>query len=136
MEYADSGDIAQLIENQKKSGKHFTEDEVLFYFVQILLAMKHVHDHKILHRDLKGQNIFLHKITTADGKQRRMVKLGDFGVSKILSSTIDSAKTAVGTPYYLSPEICSAKGYNNKSDVWSLGCILYELCTMQHVFEA
>ncbi|CAL6051499.1 Kinase [Hexamita inflata] len=136
MEYADGGDIHQLIEDQKKSGVPMPEDQIMFYFVQILLALKHVHDKKTLHRDLKGQNIFLNKLHAADGKVRLQVKLGDFGVSKVLQSTLEQAQTAVGTPYYLSPEICNQKGYNNKSDVWSLGCILYELCTQQHVFYA
>jgi len=64
------------------------------------------------------------------------MKVGDFGVSKILSSTVECARTAIGTPYYLSPELCNNQGYNNKSDIWALGCILYELCTLNHTFEA
>ena len=65
-----------------------------------------------------------------------MVKLGDFGIARVLKNTQELASTAIGTPYYLSPEICENKPYNNKSDVWSLGCILYELCTLKHAFEA
>ena len=68
--------------------------------------------------------------------QKKVCKLGDFGVSKILNSTLECARTAIGTPYYLSPELCNNSGYNNKSDIWSLGCILYEICTLQHTFEA
>lgn len=64
------------------------------------------------------------------------VKIGDFGVSRVLSATLETAKTQVGTPYYLSPEIASNKGYNSKTDVWSLGCVLYEMCTLNHVFSA
>ena len=90
--------------------------------------MKHVHDRKVLHRDLKTQNVFL----TADGRCR----LGDFGVSKVLSGTHHLASTAVGTPYYLSPEICENREYDHKSDVWSLGCVLYELCSGAHPFDA
>ena len=74
-----------------------TEDEVLDRFTQICLSIKHVHDKKILHRDLKSQNIFLTK--------KGLVKLGDFGISRVLSNTKSKAKTVVGTPYYLSPEI-------------------------------
>lgn len=57
-------------------------------------------------------------------------------MAKILNNTLECAKTVIGTPYYLSPEICNNTGYNNKSDIWALGCILYELCTLQHVFDA
>jgi NIMA (never in mitosis gene a)-related kinase len=98
------------------------------WFTEILLGMKHVHDRKVLHRDLKTQNVFL----TADGRCR----LGDFGVSKVLNGTHNLASTAVGTPYYLSPEICVNKKYDHKSDVWSLGCVLYELCSGAHPFDA
>jgi NIMA (never in mitosis gene a)-related kinase 1/4/5 len=90
--------------------------------------MKYVHDRKILHRDLKTQNIFL----TANGD----IKIGDFGIARVLQDTLDCAQTAIGTPYYLSPEICQEKPYNQKSDIWSLGCILYELVTLKHAFDA
>lgn len=98
--------------------------------------MKHVHSKRTIHRDIKAPNIFLKKVTTMDNKIRLQVKVGDFGVAKVLTSTIECAKTVIGTPYYLSPEICNNRGYNSKSDVWALGCILYELCTLQHVFDA
>jgi len=65
-----------------------------------------------------------------------MIKLGDFGIARVLKHTMECAKTVVGTPYYLSPEICENKPYNHKSDVWSAGCILYELCVQKHAFEA
>jgi len=92
------------------------------------LALKYVHDRKILHRDLKTQNIFL----TSKGE----IKIGDFGIARVLQSTYDYAQTAIGTPYYLSPEICQEKPYNQKSDIWSLGCILYEVITLKHAFDA
>ena len=65
-----------------------------------------------------------------------MIKIGDFGVSKKLENTDDLAKTSLGTPYYISPEICQGKPYNNKSDVWMLGCVLYELMTLERAFNA
>lgn len=64
------------------------------------------------------------------------IKIGDLGVARELNQTHNMAHTVVGTPYYLSPELCEEKPYNNKSDIWSLGCVLYELCTFQHPFEA
>ena len=64
------------------------------------------------------------------------MQLGDFGIARVLNSTVELARTCIGTPYYLSPEICENKPYNNKSDIWALGCVLYELCTLKHAFEA
>ena len=87
-----------------------------------------MHGHNILHRDLKTLNIFLTK--------ENKVKIGDLGVAKILESLENFATSKVGTPYYLSPEVCEDRPYNNKSDIWSLGCILYELCALKHPFEA
>lgn len=128
MEYADNGDLSEEIRKSLNNNQHFDEDKILNWFVQICLALKHLHDRKILHRDLKNQNIFLLKDNTA--------KLGDFGIAKMLSSTSQMSNTAIGTPYYLSPEICQGKAYNMKSDIWSLGCILYELCTLHHPFDS
>lgn len=126
MDYCEGGDLFKRINTQK--GILFPEEKILDWFVQICLALKHVHDRKILHRDIKSQNIFL----TKDGT----VQLGDFGIARVLNSTVELARTCIGTPYYLSPEICENKPYNNKSDIWALGCVLYEMCTLKHAFEA
>ncbi|ETE70801.1 Serine/threonine-protein kinase Nek5, partial [Ophiophagus hannah] len=126
MEYCDGGDLMKRINMQH--GVLFDEDKILGWFVQIALGLKHIHDRKILHRDIKTQNIFL----SSNGIT---AKLGDFGIARMLNNTMDFASTCVGTPYYLSPEICENKPYNNKTDIWSLGCVLYELCTLKHPFE-
>ncbi|NWY59863.1 NEK5 kinase, partial [Chionis minor] len=123
MEYCDGGDLMKRINMQH--GVLFDEDQILSWFVQISLGLKHIHDKKILHRDVKTQNIFL----SNNGK---VAKLGDFGIARQLNSTMEFAHTCVGTPYYLSPEICENRPYNNKTDVWSLGCVLYELCALKH----
>jgi hypothetical protein len=128
MDYADGGDLSGAISRRKKSHSPFSESEVMNMFVQICLALKHVHYQKILHRDLKAQNIFLTK--------KGVVKLGDFGIAKVLDSTGDVARTQIGTPYYLSPEICEDKPYGKKSDVWSLGCVLYEIAALDLPFQA
>jgi NIMA (never in mitosis gene a)-related kinase 1/4/5 len=125
MDFADGGDLYSRVKNQ--NGVNFPEAQILDWFVQICLAMKHVHDRKTLHRDIKTQNIFM----TKSG----MIKLGDFGIARVLRNTFEQARTCIGTPYYLSPEICENKPYNNKSDVWSMGCVLYELTTLRHAFE-
>ncbi len=80
-------------------------------------------------RDIKSQNIFL-------TSGQRVVKLGDFGIARILAGTHDYARTCVGTPYYLSPEVWENRPYDSKSDLWALGCVLYEMATLKHAFEA
>lgn len=92
------------------------------------MSLEYIHGRKVLHRDLKSQNIFLTGNNT--------VKLGDFGISKVLENTNGAAMTVVGTPYYMSPEVCQNHPYTFKSDVWALGCVLYELCTLKHAFSA
>ncbi|XP_078078445.1 serine/threonine-protein kinase Nek3 isoform X2 [Mustelus asterias] len=126
MEYCDGGDLTQKLLRQKE--KLLSEEMVLNLFVQICLGMKHIHDKRVLHRDIKSKNIFL----TKNG----VVKLGDFGSAHLLNSPMAFAHTYVGTPYYVSPEIWENKPYNNKSDIWALGCVLYELCTLQHPFQS
>ncbi|XP_044143250.1 serine/threonine-protein kinase Nek3 [Bufo gargarizans] len=126
MEYCDRGDLLETIKLQR--GKLFPEHTVLHWFVQICLAIQHVHEKRVLHRDIKSKNIFL--------TQRRTIKLGDFGSARVLSSPMAYACTYVGTPYYVPPEIWENLPYNNKSDIWSLGCVLYEICTLKHPFQA
>uniref|UniRef100_A0A094ZI16 non-specific serine/threonine protein kinase n=1 Tax=Schistosoma haematobium TaxID=6185 RepID=A0A094ZI16_SCHHA len=145
MEYCDQGDLYTKI--NKQNGVLMPEslvmlffitflslyinqyfNKILDYFVQICLALKHIHDRMILHRDIKTQNVFL----TSKGR----LKLGDFGIAKVLNHTLDLARTCIGTPYYLSPEICENKPYDHKSDIWALGCVLYEMTTLKHAFEA
>ncbi|NXJ11209.1 NEK3 kinase, partial [Odontophorus gujanensis] len=126
MEYCDDGDLMQKIKHQR--GKLFPEDTILCWFVQMCLGVKHIHDKRVLHRDIKSKNVFL----TQNGK----IKLGDFGSARLLAHPVSYACTYVGTPYYVPPEIWENMPYNNKSDIWSLGCILYELCTLRHPFQA
>ncbi|KAK3267216.1 hypothetical protein CYMTET_24218 [Cymbomonas tetramitiformis] len=125
MEYADNGSLFQHIQRAKAP---FSEQEILSYTAQLVLALDHLHTARILHRDLKTKNVFMTK--------KGQIKLGDFGLSKMLGSQTSFAQSAVGTPYYLSPELCEGKPYNHKSDVWALGCVLYELATFKHAFDA
>ena len=125
-EYADGGDLSLAIKNQRK--EYFKESQILDYFTQICLAIKHIHGKHIIHRDLKSQNIFLTKTG--------LVKLGDFGIAKNLNCTWQKAKTMIGTPYYLSPEIVNNKPYSFKSDIWSLGVLLYEMMALKMPFDA
>ena len=125
LRYCDGGDLLGHVKSQ--AGKVLDENYVLDLFVQLCLAIKHVHDRKIIHRDIKTENVFL-------SSRKRVVKLGDFGIAKVLESTLQQARTSIGTPYYLSPEICQGKLYNFKSDIWSLGVVLYELCALRCPF--
>ena len=126
MEYCAGGDLRAII--NQRNGVFFREERILDWFTQLCLAVKYMHDKNILHRDIKSQNIFL----TQTGK----IKLGDFGISKTLDCSKDLANTCIGTPYYMSPEICTNKPYNSKSDIWALGCVLYEMAALKHPFQA
>ncbi|GMH45985.1 hypothetical protein BSKO_13949 [Bryopsis sp. KO-2023] len=125
MEYAEGGTLQDLI---KKQDGPVPEDMIWKVFMQVLQALHYIHSKKILHRDIKSMNIFLDRKST--------VKLGDLGVARIMSAQTDFVTTMVGTPYYLSPEQCENKPYNDKSDVWALGVVMYECCTKKHPFDA
>ncbi|XP_068041858.1 serine/threonine-protein kinase Nek2 isoform X1 [Anomalospiza imberbis] len=132
MEYCDGGDLASLIAKCAKERHFLDESFVLRVLTQLTLALKECHRRSdgavTVHRDLKPANVFL------DGKQN--VKLGDFGLARILHHDTSFATTFVGTPYYMSPEQMNYLSYNEKSDIWSLGCIVYELCALSPPFTA
>lgn len=121
MEFCDGGDLSDVITRAKN--QLFRESKILHYFVQMSLGLQFMHSNRILHRDLKTQNIFL----LGNGR----LVLGDLGICKVLEGTTDFAKTCIGTPYYMSPEIFKNKPYNHKSDIWALGCVLYEMVTLK-----
>ncbi|CEM18804.1 unnamed protein product [Vitrella brassicaformis CCMP3155] len=134
MDYCEGGDLYKKISAQRQTNRPFPERTIIRWFTQLCLALKHVHERHILHRDLKSQNIFLTgKGGRGPGAER--IKLGDFGIARVLQHTQDYARTAIGTPYYLSPEICQERPYSYKSDI-CLGCVLYECCTLRHAFDA
>ena len=126
MEFCEGGDLSNHIRNQM--GRPLTENKIWKFFIQSCMGLDYIHKRKILHRDIKSMNIFLSKDED--------IRIGDLGVAKMLCETANFAHTMVGTPYYLSPEMCEERPYNEKSDVWALGCVLYELCTQKHPFEA
>ena len=126
MTYCDAGDLHSLLKRQ--NGELLPERICLQMFAQLAFAVKHIHCRRIIHRDLKTSNVFL--------MSNGLIKLGDFGISRILDRTKELARTMVGTPYYLSPEILAEQGYGFKSDIWSLGVVLYEMTTLKHPFDA
>ncbi|KAG8921069.1 G2-specific serine/threonine protein kinase, partial [Tulasnella sp. 417] len=149
MEYCGGGDLGRVLAKARKQNKPLAEDRVWRYFHQLLLALDHCHypatsqtipsssgggssseppvrrTQQVLHRDLKPENVF---VTNDDN-----LKLGDFGLSKMMGPSA-LTNTYVGTPYYMSPEMLMEKSYDMKSDIWSLGCLIYELCALQPPF--
>ena len=178
-EFCNAKDLAYEVKVMKKTKKLFPENVIWTWFLQISAAVKHIHDRKILHRDIKTANIFLHM---TDPKGWPVCRLGDFGISKgacnrtdaalccrsaclrrhrcscdcalapadstcaphplhlppatALEATNALARSHVGTPYYMSPELCENKPYSYKSDVWSVGVVLYELASLRQPFGA
>ncbi|XP_030864854.1 serine/threonine-protein kinase Nek11 isoform X5 [Gorilla gorilla gorilla] len=124
-EYCEGRDLDDKIQEYKQAGKIFPENQIIEWFIQLLLGVDYMHERRILHRDLKSKNIFL---------KNNLLKIGDFGVSRLLMGSCDLATTLTGTPHYMSPEALKHQGYDTKSDIWSLACILYEMCCMNHAF--
>jgi len=129
MDYCAGGDLRDRLDVCARSGEHLPESTVLSLFAQMLMGIAYVHRQKILHRDLKTSNMLL-------DSDHRTVKIGDFGIARILESTIAVAVTMLGTPFYMSPEVCKGEPYREKSDMWSMGCVLYEMCMLRHAFES
>lgn len=143
MEFCKKGDLSKLLKIYKEKNLEavekldiltnnsynyaLKEEKIWYIFSQLCIGIHYLHSKKILHRDLKTQNILI--------TDNNIFKIGDLGVAKVLSHTT-FAKTFVGTPYYLSPEICEEKPYNEKSDIWALGCCVYQMATFNHPFNA
>lgn len=124
MDFADEGDLDSKVKTHQKNKTMFPETEIWSYLIQMLQGMKALHSAKIMHRDLKAANVFV---------QSGVLKLGDLNVSKLIKKQ-ENKHTQTGTPYYASPEVWSDKPYDYKCDIWSVGCIIYELCCFKPPF--
>ncbi len=127
MDFAGGGDLSQKIKECKKLKKRIPEALIIKYFYQLTVALHELHIRKIIHRDLKTANVMI-------DQDDQSVKLGDMNVSKVVKNIF--AYTQTGTPYYASPEVWRDDPYNTKTDIWSLGCVLFELCMLRPPFIA
>ncbi|CAB3381205.1 Hypothetical predicted protein [Cloeon dipterum] len=127
MEYMPGGSLWHYLKGRK--GNLLPQEQVVRLFAQLVIAVEHIHSRKVLHRDIKPKNCLL----SAD---HSIIKIGDFGISKFLESSRSRSGSIVGTPEYFSPELCRGEAYGRKSDVWALGCVLYEMMTLTRPFHA
>ena len=127
MQFCSGGDLAQAIKQQRNTGEQFSEDVVLKWCWQLTNGLNYMRKKGILHRDLKPANIFL--------TGSRLLKIGDFGVSRWLDPERGTADTICGSPSYMAPEVVQGRKYDHRADLWSLGCVLYELCGLEKAFS-
>eukprot|EP00418_Pyrodinium_bahamense_P052353 CAMPEP_0179164670 /NCGR_PEP_ID=MMETSP0796-20121207/80840_1 /TAXON_ID=73915 /ORGANISM="Pyrodinium bahamense, Strain pbaha01" /LENGTH=456 /DNA_ID=CAMNT_0020867169 /DNA_START=46 /DNA_END=1414 /DNA_ORIENTATION=+ len=128
MSLAEDGDLRRVVTESQAAKRMIPEPIVLSWMRQTLSGLEHLHGQGVVHRDLKSSNIFL-----CEG--RRRIRIGDFGISRILESTA-FASSCVGTPAYMSPELMRNERYDYHVDMWALGCICFELCTLNLPFTA
>lgn len=122
MEFCSGGDLDRYIKGMM--GRPMKEEQIWKFFIQMCIGLRDIHQKRVLHRDIKAQNVFL--------TQEENIRIGDLGVARKLEQGL--AHTIVGTPYYLSPEMCEEKPYNEKTDIWAMGCVLYQMCTGRYPF--
>eukprot|EP00747_Dinoflagellata_sp_TGD_P072650 gnl/TRDRNA2_/TRDRNA2_157565_c0_seq1.p1 gnl/TRDRNA2_/TRDRNA2_157565_c0~~gnl/TRDRNA2_/TRDRNA2_157565_c0_seq1.p1 ORF type:complete len:457 (-),score=91.07 gnl/TRDRNA2_/TRDRNA2_157565_c0_seq1:111-1481(-) len=128
MDYLDGGDVQKRILSTKEASTTLPEHKILRWITEATLGLQYIHDKNVLHRDVKTQNLFLTK--------RDQLRIGDFGLCKVLRSPTALAKSITGTPEYFSPEMCLGSPYSFSSDIWALGCVLFRLAALKKPFEA
>lgn len=137
MAFFEGGDLQHRLQKVRQECRRLQEPPALRWFDELCSALAYVHQHHVLHRDLKPSNIFLTGRSSGSAhciSEEESVAIGDFGVSRPLTHAMELVTTMVGTPCYLSPEVCKGKPYSYKSDIWSLGCVLYEMMALRPPF--
>lgn len=133
LERATGGDLSRHLRKQREANTRFAESTIMAVFSQMCCGLEYVHRKRIMHRDIKPANIF---VFGRDALSQCDIKLGDFGLSKLFEATTFEALSTVGSPSYFSPEVCKSKPYGRKSDMWSMGVLLYELTCLAVPFVA
>ena len=137
MELADSGDLLKMISDRKRRKVHFRESQVWRLLIEIVYGLRSMHDLHVMHRDIKSANIFLCKNKKTEGEGDGGIlyqaKIGDMNVSKVTGNQ-GLNYTQTGTPYYASPEVWRDEPYSYKSDIWSMGCVIYEMLALKPPF--
>ena len=126
MDYCEFGDLRKILNEFKANGQFFSKSAIYCLIKSICFGLKEIHENNLIHRDLKPENIFL--------KEDLKLMIGDFGLAKQLQNGTIHANTQIGTFQYMAPEILTKEKYTNKVDIYSLGCIIYELCTLNFYF--
>jgi NIMA (never in mitosis gene a)-related kinase len=126
LELCQDGDLASVIKAHQTAGTRIPVAQVWSYTFQLSEALCHMLERKLMHRDIKPANVFITKEGT--------LKLGDLGMGRSFSSRTLEATSVVGTPYYMAPEVMNNSPYSYPADVWSLGCVVYELCNLTSPF--
>eukprot|EP00927_Polykrikos_kofoidii_P049469 TRINITY_DN43511_c0_g1_i1.p1 TRINITY_DN43511_c0_g1~~TRINITY_DN43511_c0_g1_i1.p1 ORF type:complete len:536 (+),score=97.60 TRINITY_DN43511_c0_g1_i1:105-1712(+) len=126
-EFVDGNDLASVIKQRRQENDHLSDGEAVTTIVQCISALAHAHSLKILHRNLECHNIFLSKST---------LKIGDFGIAKVVEFTSGKAAAALGAPGHLAPEVCNGLPFTSAADVWSVGVVLYTLLALRAPFES
>ena len=126
-EYADDGDLQMKLDEHKRNGEHFQENQIIDWLMQICLALEYIHEQKVIHRNIKPSSIFCMK--------KGFVKLGDFGIAKLLENPLNKTNTFINNNMYLAPEIINKEDYSFEVDIWDLGITFYQLMFFQFPFE-
>ncbi|CAG9464672.1 unnamed protein product [Pedinophyceae sp. YPF-701] len=130
--FCKGGDLKDFLEKLREAGVYLQEPIVLTIMAQLLLAVDHAHSKGIVHRDIKTENVYIDDDVSRGAIQR--VMLGDFGVSRTIEQT--GQLSVVGTPLTMAPEVMHGEIYGKSCDIWSLGCLLVELCNRKPAFAA
>ena len=127
MEYGGDKNLKQFIDDYKDKSELIQENIILNIIYQLVQGLREIHKNKLIHRDLTPDNIFI--------DENNGIKIGDFGISKISIETNQYTKSQVGKFNYIAPKIDLGLKYNNKVDIYSLGCIIYELFTLNEYYK-